>query len=54
LARKKPTVDFDGGPMRKESRGDKTQLELFLASVRGWEAFSRRRLDDGKPFKYAT
>ena len=30
------------------SRGDKTQLKLFITGVRRWEAYPRRRLDDGK------
>jgi hypothetical protein len=33
----------------KSNRGDKTQLELFLAGVQGWEAGLRRRMGDGKP-----
>ena len=35
-------------------RGDKTQLELFIAGVRGWEAYARRRLDDGKPVEHVA
>jgi hypothetical protein len=36
------------GPLLKNSRGDKTAIELFLAGIRGWEAGLRRRLDDDK------
>jgi hypothetical protein len=42
---------FDGFAERleiKNSRGDKTAIELFVAGVRHWEAGVRRRLDDGK------
>jgi hypothetical protein len=35
-------------PLR-QSRGDKTAIELFVAGVRGWQAGLRRRPDDGKP-----
>jgi hypothetical protein len=31
----------------KNSRGDKTAIELFVAGVRGWEAGLRRRMEDG-------
>ena len=31
----------------KQSRGDKTAIELFLREIRGWEASLRRRFDDG-------
>jgi len=37
------------GIIQRMSRGDKTPLELFLAGIRGWEAYLRRRLDDKKP-----
>ena len=42
------------GLIAKKDRGDKTQLELFVAGVRGWEAYPRRRLDDGKPVGKVT
>ncbi len=47
---KKPTAGNDDGLVLKNSRGNKTPLELFLAGVRGWEAGLRRRMEDGKPF----
>jgi len=36
------------------SWGDKTRLELFVAGVRGWEAYPRRRLDDRKPVEHVA
>ena len=42
------------GPRPNKRRGDKTPLELFIAGVRGWEAYPRRWLDDGKPVGYVT
>jgi DNA invertase Pin-like site-specific DNA recombinase len=36
------------------NRGDKTQLELFIAGVRGWEAYPRQRMDDGKPVEHVA
>jgi hypothetical protein len=42
------------GFLRQTSRGDWTPLELFLAGVRGWEAYPRRRLDDGKPVEHVA
>jgi hypothetical protein len=39
------------GLLSKNSRGDKTAIELFVAGVRGWEAGLRRFLApsaDGK------
>jgi hypothetical protein len=41
----KPFDALAGRLISKNSRGDKTPLELFLAGVRGWEAGLRRRLD---------
>jgi hypothetical protein len=38
----------------RNSRGDRTPLELFIAGVRGWEAYPRRRLDDGKSVGQVT
>jgi hypothetical protein len=37
-----------------QRRGDKTAIELFIAGIRGWEAYPRRRLDDGKPVGQVT
>jgi hypothetical protein len=45
---RKPFDVLAEGLVSEKSRGDKTQLELFIAGVRGWEAYPRRRLDDGK------
>ena len=45
---KKPFDVLAEGLISKNSRGDKTPLELFIAGVRGWEAELQRRLDDGK------
>jgi hypothetical protein len=46
---KQPTAKTDDGPRSENSRGDRTPLELFIAGVRGWEAYPRRRLDDVTP-----
>jgi hypothetical protein len=45
---RKPFDVLAEGLHPKDSRGDETQLELFIAGVLGWEAYPRRRLDDGK------
>lgn len=45
---RKPFDVLAEGLISKNSRGDKTAIELFLAGIRGWEAELRRRLDDGK------
>jgi hypothetical protein len=42
------------GVLLLSGRGDKTRLELFIAGVRGWEAYPRRRLDNGKPVGYVA
>jgi hypothetical protein len=34
---KKRTAENDDGLLRKDSRDNKTAIELFLAWVRGWE-----------------
>ena len=47
IPRKKPTAKNDDGLMSKNSRGDWTPLELFIAGVRGWEAGMRQCLNDG-------
>jgi hypothetical protein len=36
-------------PDLKNSRGDKTPLELFVAGVHGWESGLRRPMDHGTP-----
>ena len=36
----------------RNSRGDWTPLELFIAGVRGWEAGSRRFIDTSDSCKY--
>jgi hypothetical protein len=51
---RKPFDVLAEGLVSEKSRGDKTQLELFIAGVRGWEAYPRRRLDDGKPVGYVA
>jgi hypothetical protein len=33
--------------LSEKSRGDKTAIELFIASVRDWEARLRRRMERG-------
>jgi hypothetical protein len=52
IPRKKPTAKNDDGLMSKNSRGDWTPLELFIAGVRGWEAGSRRFIDTSDSCKY--
>jgi hypothetical protein len=42
---RKPFDVLAEGLLSKESRGDKTPLELFLAGVQGWEVEVRRFLD---------
>lgn len=36
------------GLLSKNSRGDKTPLELFLGGVQGWDIGLRRQFDDGR------
>ena len=36
------------GLISKNSRDDRTAIELFLAGVQGWEESLRRSIDDGK------
>jgi hypothetical protein len=48
---RKPFDVLAEGLLLKNSRGDKTAIELFVAGVRGWEAGLRRFLApsaDGK------
>jgi hypothetical protein len=45
---RKPFDVLAEGLISKNSRGDKTPLELFLTGLRGWDAGLRRLLDDGK------
>jgi hypothetical protein len=45
---RKPFDVLAEGLVSKNSRGDKTPLELFLAGIRGWEAGHRSWLDDGR------
>ncbi len=51
---RKPFDVLAEGLVSEKSRGDKTPLELFIAGVRGWEAYPRRRLDDGKPVEHVA
>jgi hypothetical protein len=51
LTMKKPFGKYAGGLIRKDSRGDKTDIELFMAGVRGWEAAVRRRMTGEMPAK---
>jgi hypothetical protein len=44
---KKPFDILAEGLISKDSRGNRTAIELFMAGIRGWEAGLRRRLDDG-------
>jgi hypothetical protein len=37
------------GLISKNSRGDKTAIELFIVGIRAWEAELRRRMEDAKP-----
>jgi hypothetical protein len=45
---RKPFDVLAEGLVSKNSRGDKTAIELFLAGVQGWEAVLRRGLEVGK------
>ena len=51
---RKPFEILAEGLKSENSRGDKTPLELFIGGVRGWEAYPRRRLDDGKPVEHVA
>jgi hypothetical protein len=44
---RKPFDVLAEGLLLKNSRDDKTAIELFLAGIRGREAGLRRRIDDG-------
>jgi hypothetical protein len=46
---KKPFDVLAEGLISKNSRGDKTAIELFVAGIRSWEAGVRNQLIDGKP-----
>jgi len=43
---RKPFAVLAEGLISKDSRGDRTAIELFVAGVRGWGAGLRRRLED--------
>ena len=47
LMLRKPFDILAEGLVSKESLGDRTAIELFLAGIRGWEAGLRRQLVDG-------
>jgi hypothetical protein len=44
LSMRKPFDVLAGGLLSKNSRGDKTPLELFLAGLRGLDAEVRQRI----------
>jgi hypothetical protein len=44
----KPFGVFTEGLNSKNSRDDKTAIELFLTGIWGWEAGLRRKLENGK------
>jgi len=46
---RKPFDVLAEGLISKNSRSDKTPIELFLAGIRGWETGIRRQFEDGKP-----
>jgi hypothetical protein len=48
---RKPFDMLAEGVILRNSRGDKTPLELFVAGVRGWEAAVRRRMTGEMPAK---
>jgi hypothetical protein len=48
IPRKKPTANNDDGLMSKNSRGDWTAIELFVAGVRGWGSWPRRQLENSQ------
>ena len=43
---RKPFDVLVEGLLLKNSRGDKTAIELFIVGVRSWEAWLRLQLDD--------
>jgi hypothetical protein len=45
---RKPFDALVEGLISKNSRGDRTPIELFLVGVRGCDAGLRRRMNDGK------
>jgi len=47
---RKPFDVLAEGLISKNSRDNKTPLELFLAGIQGWDTGLRRRMEDGKPF----
>ena len=47
---RKPFDVLVEGLLLKNSREDRTAIELFLREIRGWDGGLRRRMDDGKPF----
>jgi hypothetical protein len=44
---RKPLDVLVEGLISKDSRRDKTAIELFIAGIRGWEAGLRQCLNDG-------
>ena len=48
LAIARGMTSFGTGCRRRQNRGNKTAIELFLGGVAGWDTGLRRRLDDGK------
>jgi hypothetical protein len=46
---KKPFDLLAEGLLQKDSRGDKTAIELFCLDLIGWEVGLRRRLHGRKP-----
>jgi hypothetical protein len=46
---RKPFDVLAEGLVSKNSRDNKTAIELFVAGVRGWEAKLRRFLESEKP-----
>ena len=47
---RKPFDVLAEGLVLKNSRGDKTAIELFLAGLGGWDAIMRRRMDGVKRY----
>jgi hypothetical protein len=45
---RKPFDVLAEGPLSKNSRGDRTAIELFVAGVRGWGSWRWRQLENSQ------
>jgi hypothetical protein len=48
VKREKPTAGKGDGLVLKNSRGDKTAIELFIAGIQGWEGGLRQQFENSK------